>query len=239
MSKAHLRDANPLEHSSDVETQSGIIYGTGDVTLKDLPPLLKQKADGRMTIGSFTLTRTGLQINGEFEEKDWSAALDTVGKFGQSVQWILGDLLNIGGEREYKTDYQLVAEKTGYEVPSLRNFVYVCANVELSRRRDKLKFGHHQEVAKLLPSEQDYWLKKAETEKLSISQMRKDIDVWLNGAPTPPPTPEQITVSEIRGQTSDFIGRVAKVRHDPALRRELRDLLEGALRMIDAWDEEG
>jgi hypothetical protein len=45
----------------------------------------------------------------------------------------------------------------------------------LSRRRDKLSFGHHAEVAALSDPEQNYWLRKAEEESWSRNRLRREV----------------------------------------------------------------
>lgn len=70
----------------------------------------------------------------------------------------------------------------------------------------------------------------------------------LSQAPEKPPvgikkppalSAEQITTMEIRGMVTGLTERVGKVRGDSECRRELRDLLESALRMLDGWDKLG
>jgi N6-adenosine-specific RNA methylase IME4 len=58
-----------------------------------------------------------------------------------------------------------------------RNYKWVSAAVELSRRRDNLSFGHHQVVAPLNPEEQEYWLEEAETEGMTRNDLRHAIKV--------------------------------------------------------------
>lgn len=182
----------------------------------------------------FELTSVGVQIDENTREEDWVDLGNALFKLESASQWLIGDWLNFG-ERKYKKTYKEIAKKTGYDENSLYQFVWVCRKFDFSIRIENLFFGHHQLVAGKPREEALYWLERAAVGKWTISQMRKE----MKPKPPTPPTPEQITMSEIRDQTSDFMGRVAKVRHDPALRRELRDLLEGALRMLDVWDEGG
>jgi len=51
--------------------------------------------------------------------------------------------------------YEEAVRETGYDEGTLRNSASVCRRVEMSRRRDKLSFAHHAEVAKLPAEEQE------------------------------------------------------------------------------------
>src|SRR5712675_1965992 len=91
------------------------------------------------------LIPTALLID-NLDESQWTEC----GKFlwqlhGASLFW-LGDWLNYG-ESNWGEKYEL-AEQTGYDQGTLRNAVFVCKSIDLSRRRDKLPYSHHAEVAK-------------------------------------------------------------------------------------------
>jgi hypothetical protein len=51
----------------------------------------------------------------------------------------------------------------------------VARRFSLSRRRDKLSFGHQVEVAALSDPEQNYWLRKAEEESWSRNRLRREV----------------------------------------------------------------
>lgn len=224
-SKGYIHNTNPMEDDpSGLQQTDAVLYGADpQVTLRAKKMGLKTDIDGTVRIGSFTLTRVGLQVTDKFDENDWNRAGEIVCDLGKSVQWILGDLLKIGEQRKYKTDYEFVAEKTGYEVVTLRNLVYVCSTVDVSRRRDTLRFGHHANVAAYAPHEQDEWLQKAEVGKWSVSQMR--------AAMKPKPTPLSdvdeplATLTQAR---AEMIRSVAKLAADTSRRGE-------ALAQVREW----
>lgn len=91
-----------------------------------------------------------------------------------SVMWWIGDWLRFG-ERKYGQMYEQALEATDRSYKTLRNAAYVGNQIELSRRRDNLSWGHHAEVAALDPGQQDYWLDLAETEDLSVMKLRAAI----------------------------------------------------------------
>lgn len=49
----------------------------------------------------------------------------------------------------------------------------------MSRRRDRLSFGHHAEVTALSEPEQDFWLRKAEKLTWTVKQLRLKVRTSL------------------------------------------------------------
>lgn len=93
---------------------------------------------------------------------------------GRSAGWWIGDWLSYGnhvfGER-----YARASRITGYDAQTLMNMAYVASRYEVSRRRGKLSWSHHAEIAAMNPDEQDYWLTRAQTDRLSVRCMREGI----------------------------------------------------------------
>jgi hypothetical protein len=73
--------------------------------------------------------------------------------------WRLGEWL-VAGEEELKQRKlrREAEETTGYPWGTLKNFLWVAKEFPQSRRRDKLSWSHHREVAKLPKEEQDKFL---------------------------------------------------------------------------------
>lgn len=67
------------------------------------------------------------------------------------------------------------AEANGINYQTLRNLAWVSNKVALSRRRDRVEWSKHSEVAALPAREQAKWLSKAESEHLSQSALRQQI----------------------------------------------------------------
>ena len=61
--------------------------------------------------------------------------------------------------------YAPAIEATGKEAQTLMHAASVAGKVEICRRRQNLSWSHHQEVASLLPAEQDKWLDMAESKR--------------------------------------------------------------------------
>lgn len=126
-------------------------------------------------------TEVGLEVVSErpltFEE--WSHAFTILDKTKRGHQWQIGDMLNTGEQCFGDDCYQVIdpEEELQREEDSgetYRKYQQVAERVKIGRRRPKLTFGHHQVIAFLeSEEEQDYWLDKAETEKLSVHKLRK------------------------------------------------------------------
>jgi hypothetical protein len=111
------------------------------------------------------------------EEMSFSEWLDygrRLGLMGRSAGWWIGDWLSYGnhtfGER-----YARASRITGYDAQTLMNMAYVSSRFDVSRRRGKLSWSHHAEIAAMEPEEQDYWLTRAEADRLSVRCMREGI----------------------------------------------------------------
>jgi hypothetical protein len=92
--------------------------------------------------------------------------------------WWIADWL-VYGETAFQDRYREAIQKTALTYQTLRNYAWVARRFEISRRRDKLTFGHHAETAALEIPEQDYWLRKAEEHQWSRNDLRKEIRASL------------------------------------------------------------
>jgi hypothetical protein len=128
--------------------------------------------DGRIQIGVFTMTTTGLVAGGQATFEEWERVGDVLRRLDASIQWLIGDWFAYG-ERVWGQTYEQISDTTGYEVKTLYDYAYVAKSVDFSVRTENLTFGHHKLVAGLEPDEQRRWLKYAVDHQLSISQMRQ------------------------------------------------------------------
>jgi hypothetical protein len=105
---------------------------------------------------------------------EWLEYGRRLGVMGRSAGWWIGDWLTYGnhvfGER-----YARASRITGYDAQTLMNMAYVASRFEVSRRRGKLSWSHHAEIAAMEPGEQDHWLTRAETDRLSVRCLREGI----------------------------------------------------------------
>lgn len=104
----------------------------------------------------------------------WVADGQRLGAIGRGVNWWLGDWLRFGnlkfGER-----YVRASRITGYDVQTLMNMVYVATRFDSDRRRERLSWSHHAELAALSADEQETWLTRAENERLSVRDLRAEL----------------------------------------------------------------
>jgi hypothetical protein len=104
----------------------------------------------------------------------WVEAGQQLGAIGRVSNWWVGDWLQYGTSR-WGEKYVEAARITGYDVKTLRNIAYVAKRFDLSRRRDKLHWSHHAEVAVLEAEEQDRWLDRAIVDRLSVADLRVEL----------------------------------------------------------------
>jgi hypothetical protein len=123
-------------------------------------------------ISSISETSLDLAPNTTFEE--WEAIGQDLHRIGRCWQWWVGDWLNFG-ESKYGEKYSQAIETTGINPQSLMDCSYVSRNVEISLRNEIVSWSHHKAVAPLNKQEQSNWLKNAEKDALSVSELREAI----------------------------------------------------------------
>lgn len=120
------------------------------------------------------VTEVGLQIPQTVDFDTWEQAGHKIARIAESSTWCLGDWL-IYGQDQYADRYRLAIDSARLDYQTLRNYAWVARRFELSRRRTRLSFQHHAEVAALRPEEQDRWLDLAEGKGWSRNELRKNI----------------------------------------------------------------
>lgn len=119
--------------------------------------------------GAITPTALILPPDIPYDQCESLAAM--FGQLHRTSSWLIGDLLN-HIERVYGETYAQAAEATGLSKGALMNYTSVCAHIPRSRRRAKVPFSTHMEVAYLEPAEQDRWLKEAEKNRWTKEELR-------------------------------------------------------------------
>ncbi len=127
---------------------------------------------------SFAFHRCGITPIGDPTFEEWLSCGEFINNADKSVHFWIGDWLNYG-EAKWGQMYEQAIERTGLDYGTLRNDKYVASQVQLSRRRDNLSFGHHQEVASYGAHEQEILLERAETLGLSRNEFRRRKDSLL------------------------------------------------------------
>ncbi len=123
------------------------------------------------------ISRVGLKINEEATLEEWAKIMHMLAFVQGSTLWWWGDAILFGNEK-HGEKYAAAVEESQFAEQTLRNAKLVCKTIQMSRRRDKLSFTHHHEVAFSFSNDevkQDEWLDKAEAESWSVSELRKQI----------------------------------------------------------------
>lgn len=119
------------------------------------------------------LSKTSLVFKRDVNQDEWKHVFNSLKLIEGCVQFWIGDCLKY---REQKWGmYDDVAEETGYADRTLRLAKETSERIESGRRLPDLTFSHHVEVAPLPPEKQEIFLKKAVDEKLTVRELRKEI----------------------------------------------------------------
>jgi len=127
---------------------------------------------------SVRITKSGLLFARAPSLSSWEDIGKRIISVADSSTWWIADWL-VYGEDAFKDRYVEAIEKTSLNYQTLRNYAWVARRFTHSRRREKLSFGHHSEVASLGVPEQDYWLRKAEEFSWSRNELRRQVRASL------------------------------------------------------------
>jgi hypothetical protein len=116
----------------------------------------------------------GWQPPQSLDRAGWLAAGVSLAEFGRVNNWWVGDWIRYGNSC-WGEKYTEAARVTGLDAKTLRNIAYVASRFQLSRRRDNLSWTHHAELAALPPDQQDQWLDRALSLRLSPGDLRIEL----------------------------------------------------------------
>lgn len=107
---------------------------------------------------------------------DWAAfGLRKFEGISESLESEVSNLKSEGTAKPRRGALKEFAEANGINYGTLRNLAWVSSRVDLSRRRDRVEWSKHYEVASLSPREQSKWLARAESENMPRSILRQKI----------------------------------------------------------------
>lgn len=150
----------------DLADVDGIAFGNLSL------PIVRH-ADGRVFFGDrFVLSATGVLIANEVTQSELWAFYAGAKKLTIAIKWVIGDLF-FYAENRFSLSYGQIAERTGYTVRSVEQYIYVMRNI--STRVESLTFRHHMIVAPLTDEDQMYWLEQAEAQGWSARKMERQI----------------------------------------------------------------
>lgn len=127
---------------------------------------------------SVFISRKGLRLPQGISFDKWAGIGRHLSDVCSSSAWCLGDWVAYG-ESSFAGRYREAIDHTSLGYQTLRNYAWVARKFPLSRRRDKLSFGHHAEVTALPEAEQDFWLRKAEEHGWTVKQLRLEVRTSL------------------------------------------------------------
>ncbi len=122
--------------------------------------------------------RTSLVLPGKLPIDLWKRIGEHIFLVAESSAWWIGDWLLFGRNR-YPDRYRRAIAETSLDYQTLRNYAWVAGRFAVSRRRDKLSFQHHLEVASLADDQQDLWLDRAERFDWSRNELRAKLRASL------------------------------------------------------------
>lgn len=180
------------DFTSSLDEMNGVptaddVYGEFDLPVPpprkpdvsvELKDAIVKAEDGSMSFRGFQLTATGLVVAGDVADEDWVELGKILSALQGRLQWLIGDWAATI-ERQWKRKYKDIADYLGYEEKTIRDWVYVCRNVELSMRIDNVSFAHHQLVASMTPDDQLMWLRwVVDNKDVSTREMAAAIKTW-------------------------------------------------------------
>jgi N6-adenosine-specific RNA methylase IME4 len=119
------------------------------------------------------LNKTNLTFKRDVSKDEWMSVFQALKQVEGCVQFWIGDCL---AYRQQKWGmYDDIAEETGMEVRTLREYKMVAENIKSGARAPELSYTHHREVASLPPEKQELFLNKAVEENLSVRELREEI----------------------------------------------------------------
>jgi hypothetical protein len=120
--------------------------------------------------------KNGLTIKKDLSVEDWLSLGNTLETMQGAIQWWIGDWLNYG-EQRYGETYTQALDASKYSYETLANIKWVAKSIESSLRSESLSWSHHKEIAPLPKRKQSYFISLAQEERLSVSSLKKAINV--------------------------------------------------------------
>jgi hypothetical protein len=130
------------------------------------------------------LSPTGWAPPEDLTYEQWEYAGLAFRTFHKAVEFAIGDWIRVG-EARFGEMYSQAVDAADYEGKTFRNWVWVAGKIEMSRRRDNLRWSHHEAVAALPADQQDQFLDTAEAEGLSVRALRLLINPKQDDPPKP------------------------------------------------------
>jgi len=146
------------------------------------------------TFDFWITTATGIAIKDEIPlptlrdlTKNVAIMFEASGKQHAHAAMVLGDILNFWEEKfpgeDATQQIETAREWMRVQVKTIHNWMWVASKVEPSRRRENLSLEHHVAVAKLPAGEQTEYLRLADDEGMSVTELKSKIKEAHPGKP--------------------------------------------------------
>lgn len=185
---------------------------------------------GQIRIGGFTMTPTGLHIDERANPDDWHLVGEALLRLEGAIQWLIGDWLAYGEDRQWG-DATRLAEKLGRDEGTLHNWMWVARKV--SYRYEDLSWTHHYRVAKLAPEQQRELLEEASQQGWSVSRLARAVKALKRDQSV---TQTNTAFETMFKEAQNFAQRQRRHRDQlsPEQRRQLADFYRQLARELDA-----
>lgn len=204
--------------------------------------------DGTIQLGSFYITSVGLYMDDAATFEDWERFGFLIKKLRKVLNLAFLDHLAAG--RKYG-DLKALAEQFGYRYETLKDYLWVVTNVQLSIRIDNLTLAHYRVVAPYSENleYQRYWLQAASrgdgTKPWSKSQLELMMLQYPNGLPSgleaaPAPSRRRDPLERFNKTIEPFELKLRKIAHKagPQSRAEMAQKLEDLARDLRGGEGE-
>ena len=164
------------------------------------------------------VTPTSWQPSGPLTWDEWEQVGNTLLAMDKSLNWWIGDWLNVG-EAKWGEMYVQAEAITGWNKDRLARAKWVASKVPSWLRTQQLSWTAHLNVAHLPPDKQREWLDKAEAEGLHSADLKRAIKAASLPAPT-------ITAANGYGQHTDTNDDVPYSASGPGVYAEAPEWVE-------------
>jgi hypothetical protein len=115
--------------------------------------------------------------------RQWLDHGQRIGHMRSASNWWIGDWVRFG-TAHYGERYELASATSGYDKQTLMNMAYVASRYPPARRRARISWSHHAQLAAMAPADQDVWLDRLEAEPMSVQSLREAMRHSLGPSPS-------------------------------------------------------
>jgi len=172
--------------------------------------LQEAPTEGLLQIPGCEFTPTSLILPPNLTYDQWDRIGRQLQLAGLAIQWWIGDWL-IYGEHKWREKYINAVQVTGRSEQTLMNYQYVAKAITPSRRREKLEFSVHAEVASLDEEDQERILSKAANEpRPTVRGVRREAEKARRAKQPKPEDSEIVFSKQAREFLDDYMTELAE-----------------------------